>query len=94
MHGNGLDVQFAAGAQDAQGDFAPIGNDYFVEHARGLLDDKQGLAEFHRVAIVAHDGRDATCAVTFYLFIIFMASMMHSTWPTFTSSPSCTKGLR
>jgi len=31
MHGNGLDTQLAAGAQNAQGDFAAIGDDNFFQ---------------------------------------------------------------
>jgi hypothetical protein len=32
MHGDGLDAQFLAGAQDAQCDFAAIGDEDLVEH--------------------------------------------------------------
>ena len=33
MHGDGLDAELAAGAQDAERDLAAIGDDDFVEHA-------------------------------------------------------------
>jgi hypothetical protein len=29
---NGLDVQLAAGAEDTQGNFTPVGNNYLVKH--------------------------------------------------------------
>ncbi len=32
MDGDGRDAQFAAGAQDAQGDFAAVGDQNFLEH--------------------------------------------------------------
>jgi hypothetical protein len=32
MNGNGTNAQFAAGAQDPQGDFSPVGNQDFLEH--------------------------------------------------------------
>ena len=32
MHRHGLDAELAAGAQDAQRDFAAIGDDDFLEH--------------------------------------------------------------
>jgi hypothetical protein len=32
MDGDRLDVHFAAGPQDAQGDFASIGYDHFFQH--------------------------------------------------------------
>ncbi len=49
MHGDGLDAELAAGAQDAERDLAAIGDDDFVEHGlRDLFDDEQRLAEFHR----------------------------------------------
>ena len=35
VHGDGLDAQFAAGAQDAQRDFAAIGDDDFLQHTVG-----------------------------------------------------------
>ncbi len=33
VHGDGLDAQLAAGAQDAQRDFAAVGDDDFFEHS-------------------------------------------------------------
>ena len=33
MRGDGADAQLAAGTQHAQGDFAPVGNQDFLEHA-------------------------------------------------------------
>ena len=32
MHGDRMDAHLAAGAMDAQGDFAPIGDENFFEH--------------------------------------------------------------
>jgi len=37
VDGNGADAQFLAGAQDAKGDFAAIGDQYFVEHGLSPL---------------------------------------------------------
>ena len=36
VHGDGLDAEFAAGAQDAQRDLAAVGDDDLLEHARRL----------------------------------------------------------
>ena len=32
MNGNGSDAHFAAGAMDAKGHFAAVGNQYFFKH--------------------------------------------------------------
>ena len=61
VHGDGLDAQFFAGAQDAQRYFAAVGDDEFFEH--GLFDDEQGLAELNRIAVLRHDGGDLAALV-------------------------------
>ncbi len=60
MDGDGLDAEFLAGAQDAQGDFAAIGDEDLVEHARPrrLLDDQERLAVFDRLPVLDEDVRD------------------------------------
>jgi hypothetical protein len=35
MHGHRLDAEAVAGAQDAQGDFAAVGDEDFFEHGHG-----------------------------------------------------------
>ncbi len=42
-------------AMDSQGDFAAIGDQDFLEH-RGSDDHEQGLAIFHRLAILDQNG--------------------------------------
>ena len=58
MRRDRLDAELAAGAQDAQGDLATIGDDEFLDHGR-LFDDEQRLAELDRVAVLGHDRCDA-----------------------------------
>ena len=53
MDGDGRDAELAAGAQDAQGDFAAIGDEDLVEHR--LLDHHQGFAVFDRLAVLDED---------------------------------------
>ena len=56
--------------------------------AKALFDYEERLTEFDRVAIAGHDRGDLArpCRTSIW-FIIFMASMMHRTWPTLISSP-------
>ena len=58
-----------------------------------LLDDEQRLTELHRLAVLDHDGLILPAFSDSIWFIIFIASMMHSTWPTSTSSPISTNCL-
>ena len=55
MDGDRGDSQLLRGAQDSQGDFAAIGDQDFFEH-RGSDDHEQGLAIFHRLAVLDQNG--------------------------------------
>lgn len=55
---NGTDVQFAAGSQYTQGDFAPVCNDDLVKHGGALFDDEEGLTEFDRLTVFSKNGLD------------------------------------
>lgn len=60
VHGDGLDAHLAAGALNAQGDFAAVGDQNFSKHndACGLFDDEERLAEFHGLAVFDADFLD------------------------------------
>ena len=59
VHGDGLDAELAAGAQDAQRDLAAVGDDDLFEHrAASLLDDEQRLAELDRIAVLDQHRHD------------------------------------
>jgi len=95
VHGDGLDVQFTAGAQYAQRNLAAVRNDDFVQHAIGSRysitnsgwPNSTGSPFFAMIAVTRPDRSHSIW------FIIFIASMMQRTWPSLTSSPSETKGL-
>ena len=60
MHRHRRDAELLAGAQDAQGDLAAIGDEDFIEHWAGStkapsFDDHQRLAEFDRLAVLEQD---------------------------------------
>ena len=94
VHGDGLDAELAARADDPQGNLAAIRDQDLVEHQLGSLTftRKQPLAELDRLAVLDVDRRDLAIASLSISFISFIASMMQSTWPFFTSSPTSTKG--
>jgi hypothetical protein len=92
MDGDGLDAELPAGAQDAKRDLAAVGDDDLVEHS-ALLDGEEGLAELDRLAVLGEHRDDLPARSLSIWFIIFMASMMQSTWPTRTSWPTSTKAL-
>ena len=93
VHGDRLDAEFAAGAQDAQSDFAAIGDDDLVEHG-----GRQARYSMTNSGWPNSTGSPFCTMIAVTLpalslsiwFIIFIASMMQSTWPTFTSSPIST----
>lgn len=63
MHRDGLDVEFPAGAQDAQGNFATVGDEDFTDHVVILVggswegagslsfDDEKRLVVFHGLPV-------------------------------------------
>ena len=71
VHGDGLDAELAAGAQDAQRDLAAVGDDDFVEHAVARcscsFDDEQRLPELDGIAVLDQDRDDAAGLVGFDL---------------------------
>ena len=93
VHGDRLDAELAAGAQDAQRDLAAVGDDDFVEHG-ALFDDEQGLAELDRFAVLRQIATILPALSASIWFIIFMASMMHSTWPILDLVADLDEGLR
>ena len=94
VHRDRLDTELAAGAQDAQSDLAAVGDDDLLEHdRRAYSTTKRGWpnstgSPLRAMMDVMRPARSASI-----WFIIFMASMMQSTCPTFTSSPISTKAL-
>ena len=54
MDRDGGDAHLLAGAEDAKGDFAAIGDEDFLKHHRPI-DDGEGLAEFDGLAVVDAD---------------------------------------
>ena len=62
MHGDRLDAHFAAGAMDAQRDFATVCNEDFFKHGRwALFDDDEGFAEFDRMAVFNENFHHSAC---------------------------------
>ena len=64
INGDGANVQFAAGANDAHGDFTAVGNEDFLEHLRVAssvrLNAEKSLAVFNRLGILDEDLGDDT----------------------------------
>ncbi len=62
MNGHCLDPELFAGAQDPQGNFTAVGDDYFVQHGwrLPLFDDEQRLVEFDGLTIFNQDRFDHT----------------------------------
>ena len=86
--GDGFDAEFAAGADDAQRDLAPVGNEDFIKHQAALVSTRNstcpnstGWAFSTRISMtrprISHSSS----------FISFMASTMQSTLPGSTLSP-------
>jgi hypothetical protein len=97
MHRDRLDAQLLAGAQNAQGDLAAVGDQNFLNMAdtpRSLEDD-QRLAVFHRLPVLDQNGRDNDPdAVAGIWFMVFIASTISRVWPSRTVSPTLTKAAR
>ena len=95
MHGDGLDAEFAAGAEDAQCDLAAVGDDDFLEHLGGarLFDDEERLAELDRVAVLRQHGDDAARLVRLDLVHHLHRFDDAEQSPDFTSEPMSTNGL-
>ncbi len=90
VHGDGLDAELAAGAQDAKRDLAAVGDDDLVEH--GLTrSTNSGWPNSTGSPFLASTATTRPARSLSIWFIIFIASMMQSTWPTRTSWPTSTK---
>ena len=96
MHGDRRDAELLRGAQDAQRDFAAIGDEDFVEHCavRRLFDHEQsgspystGWPSSTRMAVTT-PAFGATMSLK-----VFIASISSSLSPAVTRAPISTKGL-
>ena len=58
-----------------------------------LLDDEQGLAELHGLAVFAKNRLTVPDLSASISFMIFIASMMQIVSPSLTAVPTSTKGL-
>ena len=90
VDGDGLNAEFAAGAQDAQRDFTPVGDEDLVEHrpysiATSGSPYSTGWALSTKILVILPE-RGA-----WIWFIVFIASMMRSVWPSFTVAPTSMK---
>ncbi len=92
MHGDRLDAQLAAGPQDPQRYFASIGNDDLVQH-EAYSTMNRGWPNSTGSPLLIRTARTRPAISDSIWFIIFMASMTHSTWPASIWSPSSTKGF-
>ena len=94
MHGHRLDAHLAAGAMDAQRDFAAICNEDLLEHRAGPAPaysitrsgspNSTGWPSSTRIAVTL-PARGAGM-----WFMVFMASMISTVWPSFTVEPTVT----
>src|SRR5690606_30904391 len=90
-----LDAEFLAGAQHPQRDFAPVGDQDFLEHrpapaysiTTSGMPNSTGCASSMRMAVTV-PARGAGI-----WFLVFIASMMSSVWPSLTFWPISTNGL-
>ncbi|MCY1524665.1 hypothetical protein D9M68_596090 [compost metagenome] len=65
VHDHGLDAQLAASALNAQGDFAPIGDQDFFEHFQLSANDEEGLTVLDGLAVFDQDFFDDAGLVGF-----------------------------
>ena len=82
-------------ARDAKGDLAPVGDQDLLEHRalRLRLEVHEDLLELHGVAVLDQDLRDLAALAGATSFISFIASTMHTVWPTSTTSPTSANGF-
>ena len=90
MDGHRLDAEFPAGAQHAECDFTPVGNEDLVEHRPYSIATRGSPYStgwpFSTNICVTLPERGACI-----WFSVFIASMMSSVWPSFTDWPSSMK---
>jgi hypothetical protein len=90
MHGHRAHAEFAAGAQDAQGDLPAVGNKNLAEHAQPITNmgcPYSTACPFSTWMALITPEMSASIS-----FINFMASMMHKVSPALTACPTSTKG--
>ena len=90
---NRLDAQLFAGTNDAQRNFAAIGNENFTQHGQFKRSESQrGVGRTRRAGRwspgASQSRREASASIS---FISFIASTMHTTWPFSMRSPLATK---
>ncbi len=100
VHGNGLDAQLAAGAENAQGDLPSVGNYYLVKHRISAC-----IPKWHHSMIKSgwpnSTGSPFSARMALITpplsasiwFMIFIASMMHRVSPTLTLWPTSANTL-
>ncbi len=88
VHGDRLDSQLPAGAQDSQRNLAAVGDNDLLQHGQGAYSTtKSGWPNSTGSPLRAMTEVTLPALSDSIWFIIFMASMMHRTWPTLISSP-------
>ena len=92
MHRHGLDAELAAGPQNAERNLAAVGDDDFLDH-RGYSMTNSGWPNSTGSPFLARIAVTRPALSDSIWFIIFIASMMQSIWPTLISMPISTKGL-
>src|ERR1700730_8489683 len=94
---DGADAHVATGAKHAQGDLAAIGDEDLVEHGRATRYRRGSTRNkgWPNSTGWAFSTRTLTTRPAIFdsiSFMSFIASMMQRVWPSFTVSPSLTKG--
>jgi hypothetical protein len=90
MHGHRAHAEFAAGTQDAQGDFAPVCYENLAKHAQPITNigcPYSTACPFSTWMALITPEMSASIS-----FISFMASMMHKVSPVLTACPTSTNG--
>src|SRR6185437_1029651 len=94
VHGNRFDTQLAAGTQNSQRDLAAVGDNDLLQHGQGAYSTtKSGWPNSTGSPFRAMMEVTLPALSDSIWFIIFIASMMHRTWPTLISSPISMKAL-
>src|ERR1700753_1611248 len=94
MHGNRLDTQLTAGAQNLQRDPAAGGNNDLLQHGQGAYSTtNSGWPNSTGSPLRAMMEVTLPALSASIWFIIFIASMMHRTCPILISSPISMNGF-
>jgi hypothetical protein len=92
VDGDRLDAELPARRDDAQGDLAAVGDQDFLEHQAFRMANRRSLNwtgwPFSTYAFSMIPSNSLSIS-----FISFIASMMQSTWPLRTVSPTSTNGF-